>query len=482
MLRLLRTLWFFAKLAALIGVVVFFLRYPGQITIEWQDWIIDLHLGFAVFIALLVLAVSAVGYAFLRQMIDMPKLWRAQSQLKSMNRAWDSLTEGLTQVALTQAGYTQDAKALNKVVKRLDQVVEGHAVTHYLRAMATSQEGGDTESRQAWHALVQSQGGETLGQFGLLQDALKRRDWLTAHDLVHQLEKQGDLKSGFLLPLHFDLVTRLGHWAEARDLLKRMVRHRHISAEDAKRQHAALWTAMAVQALDRDEAMKLLQKALKARAQFLPAVLMLARSLARDGTHPRQLQAIIKTMWRHRPHPELADIWVQTAPHTQLDSVKRYQWAKKLAKENPHSVASRLLLARMALGARLWGEAHQHLIGLIEAGTAPEEAFDLMAQVAQQGDHDHAEAERWRQRSTHEAVSSPRWVCQDTGSTTGSWQPLSPFSGRFNRLVWRVPDRVGDFVPSIMGGQDNAIGTALPLAPQVLSVDDTDITQAKTGS
>ncbi len=429
-MKFLKSVWFLIKVG-FIGYGVYWLaNRPGTIDISWQGWIIETTVGFATACLIILVIITAVVYHWWRRLISLPKIVRKYHKEQQKNRGFQAVTRGLIAVA---AG---DDITANRQAKKASVLLHDQPLTQLLSAQAALMKGDQSSAKEHFTALLENPEGAFFGLRGLLTNALQRGDTAEALKIARQAHEK-EPKRPWIVKILFDLETRATNWQKAHDLLPKAVKLGSFSKKEAHEHEAAILIAESIAAENIgqiDEALKLAKKAYKKRTDFIPAILQIAQLHLKMGKKTLA-EKLIKTTWKHIPHPQLADFWAyMRQDHLPLDQVK---WAEKLVAVNPDHIESRIALIKAAMKASLWGVARTQLTAALK--NAPtKRVYHLFAQLEQKENHDDSQARHWLEKMT-EADPDAKWVCQNTGAIFGEWTPLSPADHSFNSLKWQIP-------------------------------------------
>jgi HemY protein len=248
------------------------------------------------------------------------------------------------------------------------------------------------------------------------------------------------LDSAFAVDTIFDLHTRRAEWPEAQAILFDAVRRRVKTEVEAVGARTTIFTARAIQAEGAGrfhEADEFALKALSSTADFVPAAVLSARILERDGK-ARQATRLLEELWRRNPHPELIIAYLCLWPlETPLERVKRVQ---HLTSANPSVAESRVAVAAAALDAKLWGAARLHLTAL-DDGEINVRVCRLMARLEQEVHGDCSAAREWLERANSAPVDRT-WTCKSCGAIAPEWSALCGNCSAFDTITWKQPPRV----------------------------------------
>jgi HemY protein len=444
-----RSVFFLLKVAVVIAVAVFLANYPGDISLFWFQHRIDMPIGLAIgAIILLVLALLGLLrlWHFLRRA---PREVAAARSNSRKAKGYRALTRGLTAAA---AG---DATEARKQARIAHDYLKEPALTLLLAAQAAQLNGEDSAAERYFLALSRNPESALLGLRGLITSALKRGDEATALQYVEQAvttAPQAAWASETAHRLHF----KNGEYDAAERSLSVWTRNGGIPVKAAQRRRAVLLTEKARQLLVPGEAenasvdlaagIQAAREAVKLAADFVPARLVLAQLLIRQGKG-REAARLIEQAWDSSPHPLLARVFARAESNeTPLDRARRLE---RLARQNPDHPDSHRAVAEMDLAAQLWGEARRHLDKLTEleraaGGEANQSTARLWARLEEGERANMATARDWLERAAV-LPADPVWLCAECGApgeagpACGHWQAICPNCGGIDSLAWKRP-------------------------------------------
>jgi HemY protein len=260
-----------------------------------------------------------------------------------------------------------------------------------------------------------------LGLRGLLRQAMERENWAEASALARQAEATHPAAI-WLRKERAALAIRTENWIDAL----------HLADADAPK--AALAAAASSQAKNAEQGTRLARQAWREDRTLPAAALAYAARLRADGRENRA-QSILRESWEAKPHPEIAASFMTTLP----DGASRYAAAKRLTKNNPRDLESRMVLARTALEAGQFDDARFHAEAVRAAGFNQHRLWVLLADIAE-ADGGDTEAGRLAQRDalrhSTTAESDPGWRCAACSTPSVDWQPVCRACGKVGTLGW----------------------------------------------
>ena len=426
-----RAILAFILMVAAVAAAALFADHPGQVRVVWQGWLIETSVGVllsAIALIALTLALLVLLVAGLRRLPRNLRRRRAARRQRAGERA---LTRGLVALAAGQAAEARRA------AQRAGDLVEASPVALLLAAEAAQREGDTAAAHGAYTLLLQRPESEFLGLRGLIGQALRAGDDVTARHLAERarrLRPDAPWLVDSLLVLH----GRAGDWAAARDTLTGAARRGALPAEQARHHQGVVLYELsraAERGGDRRRAAGFAAKAQALAPDLAAPACQHARLLFELGRRRAAAKAIERA-WRRAPHPDLARLYLDLRP--EAAPLARAIALQHLAAQNPEAVESHLAIAEAALAAQLWGEARRHLGLAATAPPASRRLCLLMARLEESDAGDMAAARGWLARAVT-APPDPAYVCRRCGGESSQWMALCPECGGFDTLGWRTP-------------------------------------------
>ncbi len=451
---MLRLIIFLIAAAALAWVAVWFANNPGQVIISLEATEMVLPLGIAVAALAVITAAGVVVYEIWRWMVGLPRQIRERREQNRKLRGYQELTHGLIAAA---AGDVTGARVHTKQAEKL---LDSSAATLLLSAQTAQLEGKEDVAQLKFEQMLKRPQTEFLGVRGLLADAVKRGDQEEALELAERAYQRSP-NTSWVLTTYFDLLTRNGKWAEAYDLIGDMAREKLLTGPEATRRRALMKHMLAVDGLaaGRDkEALDFGRKATGLAPTFAPATVTAAEAAKRLGKL-RLAKRFIEDTWTLEPHPELARAYAELVPGE--TAVERLNRCTRLEKLRPGHLVTQMVMAELAMNARHWDSAKQHLDQALNAGPTAG-TYRLYAEYERASGGGDAKARDWLAKAA-DAPADKCWVCDDTGEVLAQWQLFGP-SGRFDSVHWDSPPTLAPMVrdqrPPMVLVQDQSVQKA----------------------
>lgn len=428
---MIRALWFFLKLAALVAAAVWLANHPGHVTFVWQGYEVSTSMAVVVLSLILIVIVSVALYSLWRALVGVPGSLSLAHLSRRQRKGYMALTQGLMAVA---AG---DASAARKLAHKAEYLLKEPSLTLLLQAQAAQLAGDENGASRYYAQMLERPEMSVLGLRGLITQAVSRGD--EAHALT--LARRAQLlqpKADWVLTTLTDLEARTGHWQQALDALVRAARSGAIAPDKARRQRCILLLGLAEHQAGRnlfEDASTSARKAHELMPGFVPAALAYARYLL-EIDRAKLAGKTIERVWRVNPHPELIELYLKAAG-SELNPLAIMKRLERLASFNPDAPESRLMLARAALKAQLWGIAKEQL-SKAQGKATDRRVFDLLAELATQEAHDTATARMWEMKAA-EAPAPAQWQCTVCSRATENWSARCRHCGTLGEIDWRLP-------------------------------------------
>lgn len=426
---MLRLIVFLIVAAALAWLAVWLANSPGEVVVSWQATETVLPIGIAVAIMAAITAAGIVAYEVWRWVVGLPRQIRSNRRQRRQIRGYQELTHGLIAAA---AGDVTGARVHTKQAEKL---LDASAATLLLSAQTAQLEGKEDVAQLKFQQMLKKPQTEFLGIRGLLADAVKRGDQEEALALAKRAYDRSP-NTSWVLTTYFDLLTRAARWSAALGLVGDMAREKLLSGPEATRRRALMKHMLAAEALDagRDkEALDQGRRATGLAPAFAPAAITAAKAASRLGKL-RLARRFIEDCWRLAPHPDLARAYAELVPEE--TAVERLNRCARLEMLRPDHLVSQMMMAELAMNARHWDTARQHLGNALTlnptAGT-----YRLYAEYERASGGGDAKARDWLAKAA-DAPADKCWVCEDTGEILAEWQLFGP-SGRFDSVHWDSP-------------------------------------------
>ena len=416
---------------ALTAALHWLARRPGNITVDWLGYIVEVTVFGAVVILAALLGAVLLVWSSLRQVWRSPAALGRYLNRRRQQRGLDALTGGIIAVG---AG---DRALAVRYAAQARRALPHEPLTHLLRAQAAQISGDRGTARRIFEAMLASPDTEQLGLRGLFLEAEREGEREAARQFAERALKRNP-KLGWPVEALFELQCQAGDWEGALETLTVAERQHLVEKAPAHRRRAVLLTAQA-QALEDAEPERALDLALDAHKlarDLVPAAAIAGRILASRGRTPRAARVLLRT-WRIAPHPDLATAYAYARPgDSPRDRLTRVRHLARLTPNHPEAL---IAVATSAIEARSWDEAREALKPLLDGRLTPR-VCTLMARIEGEQYGDAGRIREWLSRAVA-APRDPAWTAD--GVVSDRWSPISPATGELDAMRWRVPTGPG---------------------------------------
>lgn len=397
-------------------------------------------------------------------------------------RGLDALTGSMLALA---SGDTQIA---TRKAARADRLLGRPELTRLVSVRAAEASGDDAKALTLYKSMLEDDRTRFVAVEGLMRQKLAAGETDTALALAKKafaIKPDNDM----VLNTLFDLQSRTGDWAGARETLNAKVHARILPKDVGKRRDAILSLADARKSLAAAEAAEAeadraavrgepgLAESEKARAArealrgrdaakeagklaptLVPAAVVAADTYLAEGSKRKAAKALT-TAWASVQHPDIAAAFARIEPD-ETTTARRKRFAA-LTAAAPSSPESRLLDAELALADEDFPAARKALGDLAESQPTARSLAIMAALERGQGGSERV-VRGWLAKALV-APRGPQWICDKCNHVHSAWTPICESCGAFDTLAWRSPAHAEDgglgqsaMLPLILGGAEPA--------------------------
>jgi HemY protein len=425
---MIRVLLFLLVVVALVLGAAWLVDRPGEIVLVWQGHRITTSLLVGLGTMLGVAALVVLAWSLLRLVLGLPGYVSLSSRARRRERGYAAVSRGMIAVG---AG---DAQAARLAAAEAHKLLRDEPLALLLRAQAAQISNDRDRAEAAFKQMAERKDMRLLGLRGLHAEAQRRGD----ADQAHQLASRAHAIAA--LPWTAQAVvehrTASADWQKALDALQGSAGARHLDRKTRERQIAVLETAIGLEKEHAapDQALRLARSAHKREPDFVPALALEVRILARKGGARKALKLIEKA-WTVAPHPDLAKLYVDLRPtDSSADRLTRAQTLMRLA---PGAAESRLAVARAAIAAGAYEVARNAMLPIIDGPERPTVRACLLMADLERAEHGASGyVTEWLTRAS-KAPRDLAWVAD--GVVSDHWLPASPVTGKLDAFAWQRP-------------------------------------------
>lgn len=321
----------------------------GQVSMVWNDWVIETSLSFA--LAAILVGFGSV-YVLVRLLINVwyfPAYWRNRRQLKRYNKAETSISKGL--IALEYGDWQLAEKQLIKMAKQSDA-----GLIHYLTAAKMAHNQGALARREQYLNEARKRFPQDYVTIGLVESRLLADEHPDMALVILAELHQQNPKNRPILAEYVQLLEKRKQWQTLEDLLSQIKKIRALDKVSIQELEVRLIAGKVAKA-ENLEVLDSLWKSLSAKQQLLPAVLAeFVEQRMGWGKEQGLAELIVKSVskqWDDRLVYQYGRIELGPA----FERLKR---AEKWLKNQPDNPVLLLTLGRLACMSQLWGQAKHY--------------------------------------------------------------------------------------------------------------------------
>jgi len=427
--------FFYLLLIVMISISFAWLSsYPGELVITVHGTRIVLSLLTAVTGVLIVFFCVFFIWRISRYVIFAPLLLKRYMQTYRKDHGYQLLSIGLFAV------FAGDSATARHMARKSSKLLKGREVLLLLLESQTKLLDLDHKgAANFFERMRRNPQTRLLALKSLFQEAIKSG----AAEAANQYAQEAMQINPCLKWANTAVTERLaaeGSWGQAISLFKKYAKAQPrnvVLKEKLVHQYVILMIGQAqnLSFSHPEKACKIAIKAHKLQPSFVPAVNTAARILF----HLREIRKglrLIEAIWKERPHPDLGLTYVNAGAQDEAP-IERLKRAQQLARFNPSSHESQMLVARTALEV---GKVTLANKSAIEASkTQPtKNTFLLLSDIESALTEDQGKIRCWLTKAVR-ADLDMAWISD--GIILNEWSPYSPITGCIGTCEWKMPAR-----------------------------------------
>jgi len=419
------------KVGVVAGVVIYFVKYPGQIQFDGLGYRIRANVVFFFTLLLILLGLIVFARKILRKIWSVPQRWADFFKRRKQQKGEKALLESFSAIA---GGELEEAgKQARIAVKNLPE----QPLSMVVAAQAAFMCGKAEEALKLFQQLQQVPATRFLGLRGEALQALQQGDWSAAQRALRQATTLRP-DSPWTLKHLFEVDLRLGGYDRGEAVLRQLQTRKLISSAQQRRYQALVYwlkaqTAQQIHDLSR------FHHYIKKAHERAPELISIAAQYAEyeiENNALKHSQKILAQTWFYQPHPELVKLFKRAAADkTPLDF---YRYLAGLSLQEASSYDANIILAEAAIAAQLWGQARRHL-QIAHTTQETQNSCQLMAALIRgETPHDSEAAKAWEQKALS-ASGGPLWVCHHCHGQQSQWDIFCSQCGNLDTVMWSLP-------------------------------------------
>lgn len=416
------------KLFLFFGILFVLYQLPGQVRLQWYPFEAEIALSFLAMAGfVLFIGILCVHRLYL-SLKNIPGKWRLFRRKKRHLKAERALYEGFN--ALAAEDY-QEAKDQIQKLERLGTSNPFHLI---LKTQIAFVSGHRDEAERCLKQLTAHPDLGFLGLRGLISLEEQRPHQPHLHQLLMEALKANP-QSPWVLQKLFDWNIRHAMFDQAEIILEQLQITHTQPPEDINRRKALLsWAEADVAYREQDFEVfyDSVHRALALLPELTEATFRLAQYYGEDQRLGKALKVLTQG-YTAKPHPEYGVLLQQI--HGTVTALDLYKEAEKITSAHPHHHYTHQILAKLAIDAKLWGQARTHLENLNKF-TITKIYYHLMAHLesCQHPEQPHL-AKNWMDQAAF-APQDAAWVCTDCGHVHDRWSLTCSSCHAIDTIQW----------------------------------------------
>lgn len=332
------------------GLATLLLYDNGQVSMVWNDWVIETSLSFLV-VAVLVIFIS--GYFLIRLLLNLwhlPVFWRRSRRLRQYSKAESAMAKGM--IALEYGDWQTAEKQLIKSAKQSEA-----GLVHYLSAAKMAHNQKAYSRRDHYLEQAREEYAADYVTIGLVEARLLSEEQPeVALSILETLHEQHP-KHTTVLAEYTLALRQLGLWERVEALLPVIKKTCAIDKAELLALEQSLLAGKLATAMD-EETLDFLWAKLSSRQKLIPQILVeyVEQRIGRGQEVGLALliEKALKKEWNDR-------LVYQYGRLTLGPAFERLRKAETWLKGQENNPVLLLSLGRLACRSQLWGRGQSHL-------------------------------------------------------------------------------------------------------------------------
>jgi HemY protein len=423
------------KIGVIAAIAIYLIKYPGQIQLDWLGYRLQVSVVFFLTILFIALGLMVFLIKILKGLWFFPQRWSACRQKRKRQKGEKAFLEGLSAIA---GGELEEAgKQARIAIKNLPE----QPLSAVIAAQAAFMGGKTEEALKFFQQLQQTPATRFLGLRGEALQALRQGDWPAAQRALRQAATLRP-DSPWALKHLFETDLRLGGYDRGEAVLKQLQTRKLIDAAQQRRYQALVYwlkAQTAQQAHDFSRFQHYIKKAHERAPELVEVAAQYAAYEIENGS-AKHAQKILAQTWFYQPHPELVTLFKKI--EMDKSSLDFYRYLAGLVVEDANSFDANVILAEVAITAKLWGQARRHLQTSHRARET-QRSCQLMATLIRGETPQEGEAAKvWEQKALSTSPG-PLWLCHQCQGQQTQWNIFCNHCGGLDTVTWSLPQATG---------------------------------------
>lgn len=434
-------LFFIIKLLLILGVVIWASYYPGDVILDWDQYIykmsLRVFLGGSLFIILIILTLYG-AYKNLFNSLKVHMERRSRTQLKSLQ---EQMIQGLIDLELKNTSAAK--KILNQLLKKKSK--DALVLFYEFKVAYDSQDKKLIESLLP--SLQLSPQLKILSIKYQIEQAVSQNNYPLAFTICRDALRT--LSGAWLHKVGIFLAIKEKNFEQAHTLLKEGTYLQEFDNAYVHYMGSIIWYQHAKTVGEKSkDYIPFLSKSHDLNIRFTNAAVRLACAYKNQDQISKAKETLLET-WNEAPESfEIAEEYVSLGKN----AVESAKLARELLEMQPQSKVGRIVLVLQYIKAKLWGEVKHEMddLALLPSKDLGHEKEYLEALLVHEEKGDNDKAFDILQRLLESALRQ-KWQCQYCGNRSNSWQPFCESCDAFDHLDYVQPKNSSASIPILPG-------------------------------
>ena len=427
---MLKTLFFLIKLSLLAGALIWFLRNPGIVKIEWLDTTTEIPVG----VAILVIAGSSIILMMILQIFlflkKIPDIWSKFWEKQQEKKGYQNFTEGLAALAM------DDLETAREKMLKTQKLLGESPLPLILTALAAQKANDYVSAARVYGVLLKNKSTEFLGYYGLTQTSKSQRDYQAAYlygKKAFELVPSGK----WIVITLFKLSLRLKDYTDAQYFLKKIRKYNLLKKDQLNHYEAILSFLKGIEASDPKVRIINFQKSFDNDSSFIPAVLCVKDALI-EIEKPHKAEKALKASLKVNAHPDVAEAYVNL--YDDISSGEKMKRAENVLMFSNSDYVGHLIIIQTALKEGFTGIARTHLDLAIVSNQGSSPKLNFFSQQLKELDGNIIS---WSSKNVSEKTLSSKvdktWQCTLCLNTYNQWDFICKECDQEDTISWKDP-------------------------------------------
>ena len=411
------------------------INYSFIVSIEINDFIYSISSAYIfVFLIFIFIIIFLLQTSYFKTRFKLLK-YRNNKIINNKEKGLDSFIDGM--IALANKDYKGAIRSSESIAKHLDH---NPSLSLLLKSEVYKIEKKLPELQNIYEEMSKNSNTAILGYRGLMEQYLQAHDFHHAYIYGEKLFNINPYVEKIYETL-VNIIAKTSHWQQLLIITDKALSKKIIDKQTYQENKAIAYFEIAKikKNSDRDDAIRLIEKAIKFKKNFQPFISFYIELLI-DNKQYGQAKKFLRKAWSDLPHLNYQQGITILANNL---GISFQELAKYIVGSNSTKEESKILLTEAAIDNSKWQEARNQIKDLLDVRPKREICL-LMARIEEGDNNDIQKINSWKLRAKNGDISS-LWVCSITKKSQNEWSSLSS-GGHFNSLVWKQPFMLNQFI------------------------------------